>query len=433
MTIVCGTDFSEGAIGAGRVAAAIARRLGEPLELVHGVDELGAELVAGGPEDAVYDVLRLTARRQAEALAAEYGVPVEATVRAGHRDAVVTDVARERAARLVVVSSLGQRKQHRWLLGSVAERIAQASPAPVLVVRAPAVIEAWARGERTLHVLVAVEPTPTSRVALAWACALGQVGPCDLDVVQLVSPAREHERLGVVVPAPGEPMRPEVEDLLVRDLEAWAGPVDAGGRASLRVSPAQGRAEVQLSALASTLHADLVVVGSHRRAGVARLWHGSVSRGVLHLADTNVACIPRGEAAEHLVSYRRVLVATDFSALANRAVPYAYALVGPGGVVHLVHVQAGAAGESGEEAQRRLRALVPADAVSRGVETVVEVSPEPDAAAGIVHLAHRIGVDATCMATHGRSPLAGAVLGSQAQAVVQRASRPVLLIPPEPE
>lgn len=336
MTIVCGTDFSEGAIGAGRVAAAIARRLGEPLELVHGIDELGAELVAGGPEDAVYDVLRLTARRQAEALAAEYGVPVEATARAGHRDAVVTDVA------------------------------------------------------------------------------------------------REHERLGLVVPAPGEPLHPEVEELLVRDLEAWAGPVDAGGRASLRVSPAQGRAEVQLSALATTLHADLVVVGNHRRAGVARLWHGSVSRGVLHLADTNVACVPGGEAAERPVSYRRVLAATDFSALANRAVPYAYALVGPGGVVHLVHVQAGGAGESGEEAQRRLRALVPADAAARGVETVVEVSPEPDAAAGIVHLAHRLGVDAICMATHGRSPLAGAVLGSQAQAVVQRASRPVLLIPPEP-
>jgi nucleotide-binding universal stress UspA family protein len=167
------------------VAAAIAWRLGQPLRLVHGIDELGAERVAGGPEDAVYDVLRQAVQRQAQALGAEFAVPVEAMARAGHRDRVVTDAAVDSAAELVVVSSLGRRNQHHWLLGSVAERIAQSSPTPVLVVRTPAVLEAWARGERALRVMVAVEPTATAKAALAWATGLQRIGPCDLDVVHL--------------------------------------------------------------------------------------------------------------------------------------------------------------------------------------------------------------------------------------------------------
>lgn len=43
-TITCGTDFSDGARRAATVAAALAVRLGARLQLVHVIDELGAEL-----------------------------------------------------------------------------------------------------------------------------------------------------------------------------------------------------------------------------------------------------------------------------------------------------------------------------------------------------------------------------------------------------
>jgi nucleotide-binding universal stress UspA family protein len=221
--------------------------------------------------------------------------------------------------------------------------------------------------------------------------------------------------------------------VLLRDLRAWAGPVDAGGKTTLRVSPAGGAVDARLTALAAGLGIDLIVVGTHRRAGVARLWHGSVSRGVLYLADTNVACIPAAAGAAGPVCFRRVLVPTDFSALANRAIPYAYALVSRGGVVHLLHVETDPGEGPAGDARERLLALVPVDSLERGIETVVEVTREPAAAAAIVHQARRIGVDAICMGTHGRSRLAGAVLGTQAQAVVHQAGRPVLLVPAERE
>ncbi len=37
-------------------------------------------------------------------------------------------------------------------------------------------------------------------------------------------------------------------------------------------------------------------------------------------------------------SIDKILVSTDFSEVANRAVPHAYAAVSPGGEVHLIHV-----------------------------------------------------------------------------------------------
>jgi hypothetical protein len=53
-----------------------------------------------------------------------------------------------------------------------------------------------------------------------------------------------------------------------------------------------------------------------------------------------------------------VLVPTDFSALANRAIPAAYGLVAPGGVIHLLHVVARKPGENPDSSER-LRSLGP--------------------------------------------------------------------------
>jgi nucleotide-binding universal stress UspA family protein len=200
------------------------------------------------------------------------------------------------------------------------------------------------------------------------------------------------------------------------------------------VSPGWGRVDTHLTLLAAESKVDLLVVGTHQRAGAARLWQGSVSRGVLHEALGNVACVPRGEAeagVDGLPTFRRVLVPTDFSALASRAIPIGYGLLASGGVVHLLHVITRKAGEEDGDPTERLRALIPLGASARGIATEIEIVCEEDAGTAIWHAAGRLGVDAICMATHGRSGVSRVVLGSQAQEVVQRARQPVILVPPE--
>jgi nucleotide-binding universal stress UspA family protein len=434
MTIVCGTDFSENAAQAAVAAGAIARRLGEPLALVHIIDGLGVDLTVGGPHDAIFEPLRAELGKKAEELRASMGIEVEPIALPGFVDEQLITVARTLHARLLVVSSLGAQKQHRWLLGSVAERVAQSSPIPLLVVRDGSILEAWARGDRALRVMVGVEPSSTSKAALRWAAELRGIGRCDLFVTEIAWPLGEHLRLGIPGPMPLDQLRPELHEILSRDLRAWADELPGEGATTFTVIPGWGRVESHLTSLAAEARADLLVVGTQRRAGIARLWQGSVSRGVLHHASTNVACVPRGEPTEDALvipTFRHVLVPTDFSPLANRAIPVAYGLVAPGGIIHLLYVITREPDEDTPEPKERLRALIPQGAAARGITTELEIVADESACMGIWHAAGHLGVDAICMATHGRSGVSSLVLGSQAREVVQRARQPVLLVPPE--
>jgi nucleotide-binding universal stress UspA family protein len=235
MTIVCGTDFSENAARAAGAAGAIAKRLAVPLKLVHVIAERGAARRGGEPHDAVDDPLRARLRVQAEELQARFGIDVEPLAVPGAADEQLVALAGSVEARLLVVAALGERQQQRWLLGSVAERVAQSSPMPVLVVRDGAHLEAWARGEHPLRVLVGVELTTTSQRALRWACALRAIGPCDLLVTQVAWPPGEHLRLGLPAPMPLDHLRPDLEQVLRRDLEAWAGASPGPGETSFLV------------------------------------------------------------------------------------------------------------------------------------------------------------------------------------------------------
>ena len=70
MTIVAGTDFSQNARAAARAAAAIAQRLGEPLKLVHVLNELGAEATLANQQGVVFEGRRSALATHAEELKA---------------------------------------------------------------------------------------------------------------------------------------------------------------------------------------------------------------------------------------------------------------------------------------------------------------------------------------------------------------------------
>jgi hydroxymethylpyrimidine pyrophosphatase-like HAD family hydrolase len=103
-----------------------------------------------------------------------------------------------------------------------------------------------------------------------------------------------------------------------------------------------GSQDTHLIDLARASKADLIVVGTNQRRGLDRFWLGSVSRGILHHASTNVVCVPMPDEAnrpnEDAAAFKRVLVPTDFSKLGNKAIAYAYGAAQRGGRVSLVHV-----------------------------------------------------------------------------------------------
>jgi nucleotide-binding universal stress UspA family protein len=447
MRIVSGIDFSPNSLAAAEAAAAIARRLGEELILVH-ADAFLAELPESG-RTAWLEPMRGRLRATAERLR-QAGTSVSEEILTGPPDERLTEYAAKIGARLIVVSSLGRRPPEQWLLGSVAERTAQTATVPVLVVRNAAPFASWARGERPLRVLLAVDLSPASEAAIRWVRELQDIGPCHVVVAHSCWPPRERERLGIHGPMPLTELDPEVERVLRRDLASMVGGSFGSGERHLRVEMCLGRADTHLVAMATDEQADLVVVGTRQRRGVDRFWHGSVSRGVLHLAPMSVACVPTptplAQEPPAIPVWDTVLAATDLSDLGNRAVASAYAVLPRGGIVYLAHVldevsceicaAAGVAPTSHErdthqaEIVRRLSALVPADAETRGIQTRLEIVRGKHVAEALCAAAERLGVDLLCLGPHGRSGLSKAVLGSVAHAVLRRSRRPVLVVPP---
>jgi nucleotide-binding universal stress UspA family protein len=281
---MCGTDFSSCAEVAAGAAAAISKRLALPLILVHVTGQRAS--------DPGYAAQAARLGVQVEALRARFDIEIEAVLEPGVPHERLVALATSRGARLVVIASLGENERRRWLLGSVAERVAQTSPVPTLVVRDGAILEEWARGDRSLRVMVGVELTPTARAALEWATGMCEIGTCELHVVQIAWPAMEHRRGGGSAPMPLDRLRPELEQVLQRELEQWVGEHPGLGPTSCLVRPGFGRVDRHLTLLADELDIDLLVVGTNQRSGIARLWQGSVSRGVLQAATMSVACVP---------------------------------------------------------------------------------------------------------------------------------------------
>ncbi len=85
---------------------------------------------------------------------------------------------------------------------------------------------------------------------------------------------------------------------------------------------------------AESLGADLVVVGTHGRTGVKRFLLGSVAERVVRDCDATVMV-----ARDHVKvgGYKHILVPTDFSSYAERALELALVLAAPGATVDVFH------------------------------------------------------------------------------------------------
>ena len=434
MKIICGTDFSEHAAQAGLAAAALARRLHDTLVLAHVWDETVSEGLWHVREElsaAARDRLHNHARRLRET-----GVSVEEEMSGGIPDQVLAEMTSRSDARLLVVASLGRRSAE-WPLGSVAERAAERSPVPTLVVRSAAPFEAWARGDRPLKLFVAFDFSGAAEAGLRWVEGLLAAGPCEVVVGYVDWPLGEATRLGIT----GQFLRshnpPQVQRILERELSERARALLHQGDAGIRVEPSMGRADLRLVEMAREERADLIVAGTHQRHGLGRVAHPSISRGLLRNASMSVACIPaaRAETIERQSApIRRVLAASDLSEHGSSAIPYAYGAVCPGGIVRLLHVLEPSRPletrsiEVVAETEERLRAQVPAEAAARGIQTEVAVIEARDVAKTIRQEAERFGAHLVCIGSHGRSGLANAVLGSVVQSVMAQSQRPVLIV-----
>ena len=429
MTIVCTTDFSQPADDALAVAVDIALKRREALFLWHSVlPQLG------DPDDPYVEPLRVECearlRDEAERLRA-LGLTVASEVVVGWPD----DQLPQRMpadTTLIVAGARGHARGTHWLIGTVVERLARVVTVPMLVVREAGTLRSWLDGSRRLNVIVTTDLSAVSDFALRRAKLLSDLGACNVEILYVEYPPSEYARLGVTGPICVHKPHPLIDDVLSRELSRRANAIDLGGTVQTRIAKTLGSTGALIAIEADAAHADLVVVGSHQRRGVPRLWHGSIAHGVLHSAETNVLLIPFHTADENLRALepspmKIILAATDFSPCGNRAVAWACSMARPSTRVVIVNVVPDESeSEKGSCSLERVKAAVTRSGGGT-IETMVAVGK--DVAATICSTAERIATDVVIVGRHTRSRIEHALGGSVSTDVLARSRRPVLVVP----
>jgi nucleotide-binding universal stress UspA family protein len=471
MKIVVGMDFSAAATAASLAAAELARLLGDTVLLVNVVQAP----VERHPELRVpdYGVLESAVGRATEkelgrfvAGLRERGIDVEGRVLAGTTHHVLAAVAAAERARLLVLGNSRRHALRRVFVGSVAERaILEAPCATLLVPEDAAPFDRWAAragvqgqesgGQKPLRVVVGIDDDGSADALLSWVRRLREVAPCAVTLDHAYWPPGEYRRLGLTGQRDFFGDDPEVVSVLERQLAPLAARAGGAGTTTLKVHAAWGHVGDALAMEAEAKRADLLVVGTHQRHGWQRVKAGSSAIGAVRAASTAILCVPAsaraagapvaGDESPSPARPEHLLVATDLSPAGNAAIPHAYALLGSGGGgrVELCHVherhlavpayvyddpaRALPAGTRAE-LEECLRALVPAWSHENGITTNVTVVDGGIAWEAIVQAARRLGADTIVLASHGRSGLARALLGSVAEAVVRHADRPVWVV-----
>ncbi len=441
--IVCATDFSPEANSALAWAAAVARRVGGNVDLVH-VEALDSKDIGA--------MGRL--REEAHAVAHDVDVSVRPKLLRGEADQEILRHAREGGASMIVLGSHGGGGLKRWALGSVAERTLRSAECPVVVVpRAPDDHDWFAAKKESPgapRVVVGLGSGPDRELVQFVASLRGRT-PCDVTFLQLYWPLEEYARLGLH--GRRDFVGPDAD--VVKDLEpglrSKIGDLSGAGAIDVDIRPAWGDPAANLLVAVEEHDAELIVVGAGHAHGLTRFMTGSIAERLARQSRyIPVACVPADNVAAQAPAttptpnLRTVLAVTDLSVAGNAAIPHAYSLLrGNGGVVELCHVfehalasppyaydlpNEGLTDLQRARLLRELRALVPPDADSFKISTHVSIVDGGKAAEAIVQAAERLKVDVISMASHGRSGLSATILGSVAQDVVHRAHKPVLIV-----
>jgi nucleotide-binding universal stress UspA family protein len=294
--IICGTDFSGAATEALDIAAAMTRRLGTELMLVH-VDEFyGLAPIEPKLFEAALSEKRATLEDEANRLRA-LGTQVKGKLLSGSAVDQLVTAATDAKARLIIIGAVGHGLARRLLVGSVAERAAEISPIPTLVVRPGGRLASWIRGENALNILVGYDFSAASDAALRWVNQLREIGTFQATVLYSSWPPDEARRLGYEGPLRLADNLEKIRKSLQCDLDKRIAALLPNQEITAIVEPGWGTPEGYLFEVASRQKPDLIVVGTHQRRGVGRVLLGSVSRAVLHHANVTVAVVPAAESA----------------------------------------------------------------------------------------------------------------------------------------
>ena len=220
-----------------------------------------------------------------------------------------------------------------------------------------------------------------------------------------------------------------------RGLEAAVGDATALGVKRVKSDLLTGAPWQAIVDDAKQRAADLIVIGTHGRTGLSRIWLGSVAEQVVRHAPCSVLAVRvEGEAKP----FTHALCPIDFSESSQDALDLASQLLGPSGKATLLHVidmpiafGAEAPLVNYEPDLRKQSEATLATWSARAAGKLSVVTTQARFGRPIAQTIEMIdedpSIDLVVMGSHGRTGLKRALLGSVAEKVVRHARCPVLV------
>lgn len=285
--------------------------------------------------------------------------------------------------------------------------------------------------------LVGVDTSDCSRLALEWAAAVARPLGVPLRVVQAWQYPTD------TVWWPGRAELPDAEHAdaqLAEELTALLEEtVGDAGELDVAAEVVRGPTSAALLHLAER-HASMVVVGSRGLGGFRGLLLGSVSRQLCEHASCPVTVV-RHLPEDRDIRLDTILVGVDGSPHAARALAHAGDLAERTGArIIAVHVAHGAVPDPSVQPLATRRRSLP-DLLDdwctplhvRGLDDHESVIAEGDPRTTLVDVAEERGADLIVIGSRGLGPVSKLVLGSVATSLINHSHIPVTVVPRMPE
>lgn len=282
-TIVVPTDGSPAADRAFEIALGLAQQFDASIHAI-AVIELGQLPAVVDTEDAdQYTELGTETLEELSARADETGVSV--TTReidaAAHVHRAIVDYTDEQDADLIVMGTHGKTGLNRLVLGSVTERTLRTSPVPVLTVHEDSTLNPDFE-----RILVPTDGSGPANVAADHGIALAAATGAAMHVIHIVDLTAVAKEFGSA----------EVLDALEESgqqaVDAVLGRADRADLRSVEASVLSGTPARAILDYAEARDINLLVMGTHGRSGLRRVFLGSLTEKIVRVADRPVLTVP---------------------------------------------------------------------------------------------------------------------------------------------
>ncbi|MBB5021440.1 universal stress protein [Desulfurispira natronophila] len=274
--LVAATDLTRRGQLAVERGLLLSRQLNCPLRIVHVVDEeLPAELIENHRELA-----QLSIESHLQNLKDVPECQVDVII--GRGSSTIRQYAQQHQAVAILT---GQHRELRFmdsLRGSTVERILRHADLPVFIAKAPPV-------EPYQRLLIAMDFSVYSRRAVEFV--FRYFPQADLSLVHAFEPPFAELMTGDGTEEdPGERHERELRNIIYHELRSFIGTFDIHTR-PLNLQVLAGNPTDILMEKAAVFRPDLIVVGTHARAGIAQALLGSVAQSILRRSPCDVLTV----------------------------------------------------------------------------------------------------------------------------------------------